>query len=49
MTQLTIGFIAIISMIVYILIGWFIRALVQDDWEKPSLSTLKERIYHEKA
>lgn len=37
MTQLMIGFIAIIATIIYILIGWFIRALVQDDWEEPSL------------
>lgn len=32
-----IGFIAIILTTIYILIGWFVRALVQDEWEEPSL------------
>lgn len=37
MTELMIGFIAIISTIIYVLIGWFVRALVQDEWEAPSM------------
>lgn len=37
MTQLIIGFTATLLTIIYILIGWFIRSLVQDDWEEPSL------------
>ena len=32
-----IGFIAILLTLVYILIGWFIRTLLQDDWEEPSI------------
>lgn len=32
-----IGFISIVLTLLYILIGWFIRALIQDDWEEPSL------------
>ena len=32
-----IGFISIALTIVYILIGWFVRSLCQEDWEPPSL------------
>lgn len=32
-----IGFIAIVLTLVYVLIGWFVRALIQDDFDEPSI------------
>lgn len=32
-----VGLITILSIFVYILIGWFVRALIQEDWEEPSM------------